>query len=90
MRCNQPRALPGRRSGCGWSNRIQRQDGNAESPRCVVVLYEVSDATGQGEVKSVSPGLIRCADFPEFCGPTSLDLLTENQRALPMLWKRPF
>ena len=44
---------------------------------------------GKARSNQFPPELIRRADFPEFCGPTNLDLLTENQRALPMLWKRP-
>ena len=44
---------------------------------------------GKARSNQFPPGLIRRADFPEFCGPTSLDLLTENQRALPVFWKRP-
>jgi len=44
---------------------------------------------GKARSNQCPPGLIRCADFPEFRGPTSLDLLTENQRALPVFWKCP-
>jgi hypothetical protein len=42
-----------------------RRDGNAETPPYVVMVYEaVSEAMGQGEVKSVSPVVDPVCRFP--------------------------
>jgi hypothetical protein len=44
---------------------------------------------GQGQVKSLSPVACPDVDFIGSFGTVSGNLLIENQRALPVFWKRP-